>query len=331
MIRQPENRGPVPNKERRRRKRLVSLFLGLLLVLVALFVLIILISGIIALWGQIPLLGYSVAVLEVDEPIYEVRDYIKFLHKQRDNTAVRAIVVYLNSPGGVVGAVQELYSEIDKIRQEGTKPIIASMGNIATSGAYYLACATDKVYANPGTITGSIGVLLNLPNWEELIQKIGLKFEVIKSGKHKDIGSPTRPMTPEEQKILSQLIDDSYHQFLEVVVENRRQPIMEALRSKDILSSPSITNEQLLAVLSREIADGRIFTGRQGLGYGLVDQLGNLQDAIDYAAQVSGLKPRPHVITSRRHRPLWELLLGKFRSFQPTSFPTLEYIPVIGK
>lgn len=191
-------------------KKRFSFLLGLFVLFAAFIILILLITGLAMLRTVLPSLGESVAILEVNGPIMNTEPLIKILHQYRDNGAIKAIVVRIDSPGGVVASVQELYAELNKLRQQQTKPLITSLGNVAASGGYYVACGTDEIFANPGSLTGSIGVIFNLTNWEELIQKIGLKFEVVKSGPHKDIGSPTRPMTEEERRIMQEMIDDVY-------------------------------------------------------------------------------------------------------------------------
>jgi len=186
---------------------------------------------------------------------------------------VKAVVLRVNSPGGSIGAVQEIYEEVNKLRKQGKK-VVVSMGDVGASGAYYIACAADKIVANPGTVTGSIGVVMSVGNMEELFRKVGIKIEVIKRGKHKDIGSPSRHMTSEEKKLLQGLIDDAYDQFLQVVIEGRN---MEKSKAE-------------------KIAQGQVFTGRQAKDLGLIDEIGNLQDAIGLAGRLGGIPGEPKVI-----------------------------------
>ncbi len=194
------------------------------------------------------------------------------LKKIRKSPDVKAVVIRVNSPGGSVGAVQEIYEEINKLRDNGKK-VVVSMGDVAASGGYYIACAADKIVANPGTITGSIGVIARLGNVQELFKKIGISTIVIKSGEHKDIGSPTRAMTEEEKKILQGLIDNSYNQFVKAVMEGRDKSY------EDVLN----------------FADGSIFTGEQALAKGMIDELGNFEDAILVAAKLAGIKDEPDI------------------------------------
>jgi protease-4 len=188
---------------------------------------------------------------------------------------VKAIVLDINSPGGTVGAVQEIYSAILKAKAETKKPFIARFGEVSASGGYYVAAACDQIMAQPGTITGSIGVIFSVANYEGLMKKVGFKSEAIKSGKFKDIGSPMRDMTSDERKLLQAMIDDSYDQFVTAVADGRKMPA-----------------EQV-----KLLADGRIYTGRQALENKLVDKLGDLQDAIDLAGEAAKIGKNPRVLS----------------------------------
>ena len=211
---------------------------------------------------------------------------IRQLHDARDDESIRAIVLRINSPGGSVPATQELGEEIRKVRSAG-KPVIVSMGDVAASGGYWLAALADKVYANPSTITGSIGIYMPYSNWEELYRKIGVQSEKIKSGPHKDILSPERPITPAERAIIQKMVDDMYEQFVTVVAEGRN----------------------LDPAKVRQIGDGRIYTGKQAKELGLVDELGNLYDAIDGAAAIAGIQGKPRLKEYGKRNP-WEMLFG---------------------
>lgn len=190
-----------------------------------------------------------------------------------ERSEIKAIVLDIDSPGGSVGAVQELHGVIQRVRAEQKKPVVALLGDVAASGGYYLASACDKVVAHPGSLLGSIGVIFNTMNVEGLFAKLGLRSDPIKSGRLKDIGSPTRAMTREERELLQALIDDAYGQFLGAVSRGR-----------------GIPEDKL-----RPLADGRIFTGRQALGLGLVDSLGDSQDAVKMAAELGGISGKPKV------------------------------------
>jgi protease-4 len=187
---------------------------------------------------------------------------------------VKAILLRINSPGGTIGGVQEIYREILRCKEKGKK-VVASLGDVAASGGYYVASAADRVVAEPGTITGSIGVLLQFGNLQGLFQKVGLKLETIKSGAYKDMGSPGRALNPEERRLLQASINDAYQQFVEVVQTGRR----------------------LAPGKVGAVSDGRIFTGRQALQEGLVDELGNQEDARQVAIRLAHLPARPMLIT----------------------------------
>ncbi len=232
--------------------------------------------------------GEEVAIVNITGEIYQSKPVIDLLHRYEKRPRVKAIVLRIDSPGGSVASTQEIYEEVNKIREKGEKPIIASLGNVAASGGYYIACGAEKIVANPATLTGSIGVLINILNVEELLSKIGINVKTITSVDYKDIGSTTRELTPDEEKLLIEVIDNIHSQFLRVIEERR-----------------GLTPEELTL-----IADGRIFTGEQALEYQLVDELGNLDDAIEIAADVSGIKGEPRIITERKKFSLLQFILG---------------------
>lgn len=210
-----------------------------------------------------------------------------------DTKGVKAIVLDINSPGGSVGAVQEIYMRIQRVKKEKKIPFVALFGDVSASGGYYLGAACDKIVAHPGTITGSIGVIFNVANMEGLFAKVGYKQDPIKSGKHKDIGSPARPMTPEEKLILQTLIDDAYGQFVKAVADGRK-----------------MTVEQV-----KPLADGRIYSGNQAKELGLVDVLGDSLDATKLAAELGGItdeKPRVRRDTEKLN-DIFELLETRAR------------------
>ena len=214
----------------------------------------------------------SVAVIEIKGPIYTPKFVVEKLERYITNENIPAIVLRLNTPGGGVSATQEIYETVKKARLTGKK-IIASMGAVAASGGYYIAAACDTVVATPGTITGSIGVIATFPDFSELYQKIGVNFNVRKSGKFKDTGSSSRKMTDEEEAFIDELVLDTLEQFILDVSDGRKLSI-------DYV---------------RGIADGRIFTGRQALEAGLVDILGTYQDAVDLAGVLAGIGENPPV------------------------------------
>jgi len=213
------------------------------------------------------------------------------LRKISKITTIKAVVLRINSPGGSIGAVQEIYEEVNRLREKGKK-VVVSMGDVAASGGYYIACAADKIVANPGTVTGSIGVLMSFGNMEELFRKIGIKVEVIKRGRHKDIGSLSREMTSEEKKLLQGLIDDAYNQFLQAVIKGRNLERNEA----------------------DKIAQGQVFTGQQAKDLGLIDEIGNFQDAVRLAGKLAGIPGEPKVIELPKPFPrIFDILSSHFK------------------
>ena len=253
-------------------------------------------------------LGDKVGVVEVTGVISNSREVIRGIKHFVEDGGVKAIVLRVDSPGGGVGASQEIYREVVKARD--VKTVVASFGGVAASGGYYVACGADKIVANPGTITGSIGVVMQFANLEELFKKIGYKGYVIKSGPHKDVGSPFREMKPEEKALLQEVIDTVHRQFVTAVAEGRKLPV-----------------EKVTA-----IADGRIFSGEQARALGLVDELGNLEDTIDIAAQMAGIKGKPVVIYPRKRKPsLFDYLTQGIaqrlkEEVHETARPGLDYI-----
>jgi protease-4 len=254
-------------------------------------------------------MGKKVAIIDLHGTITNSADIIRQLKKYAKDSSVPAIVLDIDSPGGEVAPSQEIYEEMQKAKEDGKK-IVASMGSVGASGGYYVACAADTIVANPGTLTGSIGVLLEFPVAEELFKKIGLRFEVVKSGEFKDVGTYNRRMTEAERKLLQSVIDDTYDQFVEVLMENRNLSEEEALK----------------------IADGSIFTGRQAKKLGLVDELGDLEDAIKIAGEMAGIKGPPKTIKERgRKVTLFDLLtqgmteLSKLNESEKL-MPKLQYI-----
>ena len=231
--------------------------------------------------------GDKVAVVEVDGIITEPSSINKQLKEYGERDDVKAVVVRINSPGGGVGPSQEIYREVKKVAAK--KKVVVSMGAVAASGGYYIAAAADKIIANPGTITGSIGVIMEFANAEGLLNKIGFKGYVIKSGEYKDIGSPLRGMKDNEKKLLQDVIDDVHKQFVGIVAENRKLKI-------DVV---------------KKFADGRIFSGQQAKNIGLVDEIGNFQDAIDIAASMANIKGKPVVIyPEKKGIRLWDIIFG---------------------
>ena len=216
--------------------------------------------------------GDKIGVLEVEGAITDARSLVQQIDDFRDQSNIKAVVVRINSPGGGVGPSQEIYAELKQLAD--LKPVIISMGSVAASGGYYIAVAGERIFANPGTITGSIGVIMSFPNYQGLMGKVGVQTEVVKSGRFKDIGSSTRPFSAAERELLQGMIDDVHQQFVEAVSEGRNIPI-----------------DRL-----QPFVDGRIFSGRQAKAAGLIDELGTFTDSIKYAAKVAGLGDDPDLV-----------------------------------
>lgn len=229
--------------------------------------------------------GEGIGVLPVEGAINESRLVLQNLKRFGEIKEIKAVVVRVDSPGGGVAPTQEIYEEIEKLKKK--KPIVASLGGMATSGGYYIASACNQIVANPGTLTGSIGVIMELGNVEELMRKLGYKGTSIKSGPHKDIGSPLRPLSSEGRTILQALVDNVHEQFVRAVARGRGMPEAKV----------------------RELADGRVYSGEQAKELGLVDVLGNMEDAIDLAAKRAGVKGVPQLIHAQgEEKSLWEQL-----------------------
>jgi protease-4 len=233
--------------------------------------------------------GDTIALLRVEGPIFDVRWYLDQVRDLKEDDGIKAVVLRIDSPGGAVAPTQELYTEL--LRLGEIKPVVTSMGTVAASGGYYLSCATDWIVSNPGTITGSVGVIMEFTNLEDLFGKLGVRSRTIKSGKFKDTGNPMRSMTREEEILLQAMIMDTYDQFVEAVLKGR--PVDE---------------DKVLPYL-----DGRVLTGRQAHELGLVDQLGNINDAIEKATEMAGMTEVPDKIYEpERERPgLFTILFGE--------------------
>ncbi len=240
----------------------------------------------------------QIAVLDVEGVLSDSKEFIEDLKDFGNRSTVKAVVLRINSPGGGVAASQEMYEALKKFRAETKKKVVVSMGSVAASGGYYIACAADRIFANPGTITGSIGVIAEWYNYGDLLQWAKMQNIVIKSGAFKDAGSSTRPLTEEEKVYFQSLIGNMYNQFVSAVASGR--------------------NMEDAAV--RKLADGRVYTGQEAKASGLVDELGTMQDAIDAAAKMVGIKGEPKILRPVRKRfTLLDLLLGDARSALPLS------------
>jgi protease-4 len=235
---------------------------------------------------SLPVVGADrVALVKIEGLLVSAEQIVEELNDYAEDGSIKAIVMRIDSPGGGVVVSQEIFNAVKNAKKEGKK-IVVSMGTVAASGGYYVAAAADKIVANPGTLTGSIGVKMEFANVEKLLEKIGVKGMIVKAGEYKDIGSPFRDMTDQEKKLLQDVIDDVHNQFIEAIAEGRKLPAADV----------------------RAIADGRIFTGRQALDLKLVDQMGDLADSIRIAGDLAGIKGKPKVIEKKKKIPFLEYL-----------------------
>ena len=230
--------------------------------------------------------GEGVGLVELKGVIVDGQETVRQLRVLKKEKRVKAVVLRVDSPGGVVGPSQEIFAAVKGLAQ--VKKVVVSMGSVAASGGYYVSAPATLIYANPGTITGSIGVLMKFSNIEGLMGKVGMKAFTIKTGKYKDVGSPLRSMTPEERRMLQGVIDSTHDQFVRAVAEGRKLPVDQV----------------------RQIADGRIFSGEQALALKLVDRIGTLQDAVEEAGRLAGLKGEPELIRPpKKKSPVLDLLV----------------------
>ena len=233
----------------------------------------------------LPTGGPKVAVVEIEGIIIDGTAAVRELREHADNSAIKAIVLRINSPGGVVAPTQEIFSAIQRARKAG-KPVVATLGAVAASGGYYVAAAADRIYANPGTLTGSIGVVMQMANLEGLLKKVGVEYVVVKAGAYKDVGNFARTMSPEERKMLQALLDDVYSQFVDAVAEGR------GLERKEVLA----------------FAEGRIYSGQQALALKMVDEMGGFEDAVEAAGKLANIQGRPKLVYPRRKFSFKDLL-----------------------
>ncbi len=232
-------------------------------------------------------LGDRIAVVEINGIIKSSDEIVRQLTEFGKDKNIKAIVLRIDSPGGAVGPSQEIYREVMKIKKQ--KPVVASIGTLGASGGYYIASGASKIVANEGTITGSIGVIIQFFNFQQLLGKIGVKGDVVKSGEYKDTGSPTRDMTKEERQLLQSVIDDVHNQFVEAVAKGRN------LKKEDVL----------------KIADGRIITGRYAKELKLIDELGNFNDAVELTKKLANIEGEPKLVYPKKKKiGIMDLLSG---------------------
>ena len=251
-----------------------------------------------------------IALIRIEGVILDAKDIVDEMIRYDENPSIKAILLRIDSPGGAVVPSQEIYDQVKRIRAESKKKVVVSMGTVAASGGYYIASASDRIVANPGTLTGSIGVIMELANVAGLLQKIGVESVVVKSGAHKDLASPFRKMGAEERAILQNVLDDVHKQFIEAVSEGRG---MELDRI-------------------RPLADGRVFTGRQAKELGLVDELGGLEDTLRLTSEMVGIKGKPKVVETKKRFSIFDLLRNQWlgslsHSFRPSGGTiSLQYL-----
>ena len=251
--------------------------------------------------------GDRIGVIPIKGPIMDSGPIVSQLVDFKKDKGIKAIILRIDSPGGGVGPSQEIYREVRKTIK--TKKVITSMGSMAASGGYYIASATNKIVANPGTLTGSIGVIMEFVQLQELFEKIGVSLEVLKSGEFKDIGSPHRKMSERDKEVIKGLISDVQNQFVSAVARGR-----------------SLSKEKV-----QEIADGSILSGAKAKELGLVDMLGNFQDAVDLAKKMTGIKGEAKLVYPKKQASrLWDMILQNtteslYRALKNTLKTNLEY------
>ncbi len=244
----------------------------------------------------------KIGIIHLNGIIFDSRTIIEELQKFAHNPAIKAIILRIDSPGGGVAASQEIYNEVLRLKRKKNKIVVSSLASVGASGAYYIACGTDKIVANPGTITGSIGVITEWYNYGELMKWAKLKNVVFKSGEFKDAPSPVRDLTEDEKKYWQGLIDQMYTQFITAVAQGRNLDIETV----------------------RKLSDGRVYTGQDAKAKKLIDELGGLQDAIDIASKLAKISGDPKLVTLPKERKsLLDLVLGDINEVLPFS----SYMP----
>jgi protease IV len=235
-------------------------------------------------------LGDRIAIIPVEGIIGDDAEVLENIRRFRDDESVKGFVIAINSPGGEVGPSQSIYREVKRLRDQDDRPVIAAINSIGASGGYYIALGADSIYANPGAITGSIGVIMEMPNVEGLMQKVGVRMETVKSADHKDIGSPFREMSPSDRAVLGAMVQDVYSQFVEVVSTERKKSVEELA----------------------QLADGRVMSGRQAMRAGLIDRVGNFNDAVAAAGRMADLGAEPKLLYPAKDEvTIMDAILGR--------------------
>jgi protease IV len=271
-----------------------------LLIFFGLFLLLFFISLLFVFFQKNIPIGERVALIRVEGPIFDSKNTIDELKEHLKDPSIKAIIMRIDSPGGAVAPSQEIYEEVRKAVTK--KKIVVSMGSVAASGGYYIASPATRIVANPGTLTGSIGVIMEIPNFAGLMNKLGIKSEVVKSGRHKDIASVFRGIKKEDREILQNVLDNVHDQFILAVAEGRK------MLREDV----------------QKIADGRIFTGEQALKIGLIDEIGNLEDAVKVAGKLSGIKGEPEVVSKKERFSFTDLIKGSMPKELTDVFPSVR-------
>jgi protease-4 len=263
----------------------------------------------------IPQKGNTIALLRIEGPIYDRAHVMKIIEEYRNSDQIKGVLVRIDSPGGSVAASEEIYRGLLDLKKSG-KTLVTSFGNVAASGGYYVACASDYIFSNAGTLTGSIGALMSVTNFEKISEKVGIGEVVIKSGKFKDVPSPLRQLSEEERAFLQTVVNDSYDQFADAVFKSRGPALtkaLEQLETSTTLQAESLgpveikSKKQTPREFLAQIADGRVMTGRQACAFGLVDEIGTQEDALDYLAEKLGIE-EPELYEYRPVQRLFDLL-----------------------
>ncbi|UCD04621.1 MAG: signal peptide peptidase SppA [candidate division WOR-3 bacterium] len=268
------------------------------IVAIAIVIAVIIVGVMVGMGIRTPISGGSIGVVEIDNVFYSPRYIVSDLNDFGDDPSIKAIVLRINSPGGVVAASQEIYDAVK--RQQEKKPVIASMESVAASGGYYVALPCDIIVANPGTLTGSIGVIMEWPVLEKLLQKLGIEFEVIKSREHKDIGSSYRRLDEGERRLMQDVVIDVHEQFVTVTSEHRKIPLDSVIK----------------------YADGRVFTGNQAKALGFIDTLGSFDFAVKLAGDLVGIES-PHLVYPTKRLSLIDFFM---KPMEHLTMPKLYFL-----
>jgi len=243
----------------------------------------------------------AIGVISVKGVILDSEPFLEDLEKISSIRDLKALILHINSPGGGTAPSQEMYFSVQRIRDKYDYPVVSVLSSLGASGGYYVALATDSIYAMPGSLTGSIGVMMDFPQWTGVMEKIGIDMHVVKSGEYKDTGSPYREFTPEDKHYYQQLVDDVYDQFLTAVAESR-----------------SLDKSRV-----ETLSDGKVYTGRQALELGLIDHLGTLQDCIDDISRQLNLSGKPSIIRPQKEKvTLFNVIFGDIKRWVSLLIPS---------